>query len=86
MLIRTPIFDTGPLSEMCADIQTVPDIRLVNARRLTWNKDAWREPGFLGLVTRELERMICDAAEAPESRAEARVLVKKLYAIKRPFP
>ena len=55
------------------------DFRLVAARRLVWNKDAWREPAFLGLVIDTVKRIATDEAESPEARAEAEMLVKKLY-------
>jgi hypothetical protein len=55
------------------------DFRLVAARRLTWNKDAWREPAFVALAIRGLQQIVADETESPESQAEAKMLIEKLY-------
>jgi hypothetical protein len=80
------MFDNDLLCDTPRTPHAAPDIRLVNARRLTWDKDAWQAPGFVAFVARELEKILADESEPVASRAEARVLLKKLYAIKRPFP
>lgn len=54
------------------------DLRLVAARRLAWNKDAWREPALLAFVIRTLKQIVADETENPESRAEADMLIGKL--------
>lgn len=61
------------------------DIRLVAARRKIWDKDAWRDAGLLGLIIRNLKAITDDETEALSARAEAEMLIKKLYiAGKRP--
>jgi hypothetical protein len=78
------MFDYDSLSDIPAADRAASDIRLVNARRLRWDKDAWQDQGFIALVISALDKLISDETECPVSRAEARMLVKKLYAIKRP--
>jgi hypothetical protein len=55
------------------------DPRLVSARILVWNKDAWRNPAFLHLTIRMLEQIVNSDVESPESQAEAKMLIKQLY-------
>jgi hypothetical protein len=55
------------------------DLRLIAARRLVWNKDAWRDPGYLALVTRWMKSIVEDEAESAKAHAEAAMLMKKLY-------
>jgi hypothetical protein len=61
------------------------DFRLVAARQLRWDKDAWRDQGHLALVIRTLEQMVADETESAETRAEAEMLIRKLRVVgKRP--
>jgi hypothetical protein len=55
------------------------DYRLVAARQLRWDKEAWRKPAHLALVIRALKQIVADESESPVSRAEAEMLTKKLY-------
>ncbi len=55
------------------------DIRLVTARQLLWDKEAWRQPAFLFFAIQMLDQIVENDAEAPEARNEAQVLIKKLY-------
>jgi hypothetical protein len=55
------------------------DYRFVAARRLVWNKDAWREPALLALAIRALNQLVAGESGSPESLAEAEMLIKKLY-------
>jgi len=56
------------------------DFRLVAARQLVWNKEAWRQPAYLGLVIRTLQDMLAADPEDPTMRAELESLIKRLYA------
>lgn len=61
------------------------DIRLVAARRMIWDKDAWRRPGMLALLTRSMQDIVDSDDEPDIARTEAKMLIKKLYlAGKRP--
>lgn len=61
------------------------DIRLVGARRLVWNPDAWQQPGTLHMYAQLLNGIIDNEEESTEARAEAAMLLKQLYAAgKRP--
>jgi hypothetical protein len=63
------------------------DYRLVAARKLTWNENAWREPAFLALVISGLKGFLAEGPENPDSRAEAKYLIHTLYqAGKTPTP
>ena len=55
------------------------DYRLVAARRLAWNENAWREPARLALVISGLQAFLAEYPEETESRAEAQNLIKKLH-------
>ena len=52
---------------------------LIAARQLLWDKNAWREPGFLSFVIRTLEQIVADEDTSPAYRTEAEMLIKKLY-------
>ena len=54
------------------------DYRLVAARRLSWNVEAWREPARLALVISGLQGFLADHPEKSVLRAEAENLLKKL--------
>ena len=56
------------------------DYRLVAARRLVWNKDAWRAPAHVALAIRSLEAMLAAETLSTETRAEAEMLIRKLTA------
>ena len=55
------------------------DIRLVTARQLLWDKEAWRQPAFLAVAIQMLGQIVEDDAESSEARNEAQMLIKKLY-------
>jgi hypothetical protein len=55
------------------------DIRLVTARQLLWDKEAWRQPAFLGFAIQMLDQIVEDDAQSSEARNEAQMLIKKLY-------
>jgi hypothetical protein len=54
------------------------DFRLVAARRMRWNSEAWREPAQIALVIRGLEEIVYDQSETAEAQAEAKMLIAKL--------
>lgn len=56
------------------------DFRLIAARQLAWDNSAWRQPGLLGLTIRALKEIVACEGESSEARAEAAMLIKKLYA------
>jgi hypothetical protein len=56
------------------------DLRLVAARQMDWDKEAWRQPASLRFIIRTLEQLAANEEENPESRIEAERLIKKLYA------
>jgi len=61
------------------------DFRLVAARRLRFNENAWQDQGHLWLVIHTLKQIVADVTETVVARAEAEMLIKKLYiAGKRP--
>ena len=63
------------------------DYRLVAARKLDWNENAWREPARIALVISGLKTFLADNPENPVLRAEAEHLIRKLYlAGKKPAP
>ncbi len=73
--------ETSPQRSLHAE----QDFRLIAARQLSWDKDAWREPAYLAFVIRTLKEIAVNETESRESRAEAEMLMKKLYkAEKRP--
>ena len=61
------------------------DLRLVGARRMIWDEEAWRVPASIAFHIRNLNQILADDDESPESRAEAKMLIPKLHAlVKRP--
>ena len=54
------------------------DFRLIAARQLVHDSEAWRNPGYLGLVTRTLQQMQDGEPASLETRAEIEMLIKKL--------
>jgi hypothetical protein len=57
------------------------DFRLVAARQLAWDKEACRKHAYRALVIHALEGIVASDVEQPVSRAEAEMLIKKLYAV-----
>ncbi len=55
------------------------DSWFVFARQLAWNKNAWREPARIGLAITVLQQILAAESASPEHRAEAEMLIKKLY-------
>ncbi len=47
---------------------------------LAWDNNAWRQPGLIGLTIRALNEIVACEGESSEARAEAAMLIKKLYA------
>ena len=56
------------------------DFRLIAARRLVWDKNAWHAPAHIALVTRSLKQLMNEEDQASEALAEAAMLIKKLAA------
>lgn len=55
------------------------DSYFVFARKLVWNNDAWREPARIGLAISILQQILASENASHQQRAEAEMLVKKLY-------
>lgn len=55
------------------------DYRLVAARKLAWNENAWREPSILALAIFGLQAFLVDYPEKSDSHAEAENLIRKLH-------
>ena len=61
------------------------DFRLIAARKLIHDSEAWRNPGYLGLVTRTLQQMQDGETISAVTHAEIEMLMKKLrLAVKPP--
>jgi len=58
------------------------DIRIEAARRMVWDKDASRKPGFVAWLTRLMKAILRDEELDKQDRAEVEMLLKKLYSIK----
>ena len=56
------------------------DFRLIAARRLVCEKNAWQHPAYIALVTRSLTQLMDEEGRAMETLAEAAMLIKKLTA------
>ena len=56
------------------------DFRLIAARRLIWDKNAWQHPGHIALVTRSLKQLMDEEGRTMETLAEAEMLIRKLAA------
>jgi len=52
---------------------------LIFARQLAWNENAWREPARIGLAISSMKKIIASENVSHEHRAEAEMLIKKLY-------
>ena len=56
------------------------DFRLIAARRLVCDKNAWQQPGYIVLVIHSLKQLMNDEGRARETLAEAAMLIRKLAA------
>lgn len=59
------------------------DIRLIVARKMLWEKDLWRQPARVSSVIRALQLLVDSESEDAKDRAEAKMLIGKLYAASR---
>lgn len=59
------------------------DFRLVAARKLAHCKNVWQDQGHLWLVIHTLKQIVADVTETLVARAEAEMLIKKLYLVGR---
>lgn len=60
------------------------DIRLVVARQMVWDTEAWRRPGSIWEVICSLQQMLEVEERSNADRAEIAMLIKKLYAASKP--
>ena len=61
------------------------DFRLIAARKLVCDSEAWRNPAYLNLVTRTLQQMQNGEPASTATHAEMEMLIKKLrLAVKAP--
>jgi hypothetical protein len=54
------------------------DFRLIAARRVVWDKNAWQSPAHIWLVIRSLQELMAEENRPRETLAEAAMLMKKL--------
>ena len=58
---------------------------LAVACRVAWDQEAWRDPALVYFLIKTIEPIAADESETSENRAEAEMLISKLYkAMKRP--
>ena len=62
------------------------DFRLVAARILIWEKEPWRDQGFVALVRLGLQHVIEENDVGTQNRAEAEMLTRKLREVGRRPP
>lgn len=62
------------------------DLRLVAARRMVWDSNAWRQPAMVALLTRRMQDIVDSNDESDVARAEAKMLIKKLHLASRKPP
>jgi len=55
------------------------DYRLVAARKLVWDKEAWRKPAVLLQAINWLEQIVADQSGTVVAHAEAQMLINKLH-------
>lgn len=60
------------------------DYRLVAARRLAWNEEAWREPALIYLALAGLKNIAIDETQPREVHAEVEFLIRKLHTAAKP--
>ena len=63
------------------EIEVEHDPRLVFARRLVWDPEAWRSPGTIAFACRCLEAILEEPNTSKETLAEANMLLKQLREI-----
>lgn len=62
------------------------DVRLVYARQIAGEKDAWRRPGSIAFAVRTLEEMAACHPEGSQMRIQIEYEIKRLYAASKEPP